>query len=211
MEDSAHRAIAIVGVGAVLPDAPDVPTFWENIKNSRYSVSEVPPDRWNAAFYFDPDHSAPDKTYSTIGGWVRKFPWEPMKWHIAVPPRVVDAMDDAQKWAIACTREALEDYGYPKRPLNADRTAVILGNAMAGEKHYFTALRLYFPEYANALSESAGFAALPEDVRRTVTEQLHERIGKLVPAVTEDTMPGELANCMANGLPTFITFTVPTM
>ena len=23
----------------------------------------------------------------------------------------------AQKWAIACTREALEDYGYPKRPL----------------------------------------------------------------------------------------------
>ena len=45
-------------------------------------------------------------------------------------------MDVAQQWAIACTREALEDYGYPKRPLDLDRTAVILGNAMAGEKHY---------------------------------------------------------------------------
>ena len=57
-----------------------------------------------------------------------------MKWHLPIPPRVVDAMDVAQQWAIACTREALEDYGYPKRPLNLDRTAVILGNAMAGEK-----------------------------------------------------------------------------
>ncbi len=209
MEDSAHRAIAIVGVGAVLPDAPNVPAFWENIKNSRYSVSEVPTDRWNSAFYYDPDHSAPDKTYSTIGGWVREFPWEPMKWHIAVPPRVVDAMDDAQKWAIACTREALEDYGYPNKPLNTDRTAVILGNAMAGEKHYFTALRLYFPEYAHELAEGASFAALPENTRRKITEELHQRIGLLVPAVTEDTMPGELANCIAGRIANIYNFHGP--
>ena len=33
MNDSSSRAIAIVGVGAILPDAPDAHTFWENIKN----------------------------------------------------------------------------------------------------------------------------------------------------------------------------------
>ena len=81
-------------------------------------------------------------------------------------------MDESQKWAIACTREALEDYGYPKRPLDNDRTAVILGNAMAGEKHYFTALRLYFPEYAHELAESASFAALPETLRRDITQRI---------------------------------------
>ena len=81
---------------------------------------------------------------------MREWKWEPAKWRLPIPPRVVDAMDEAQRWAIACTREALEDFGYPNRPLDADRTAVILGNAMAGEKHYFTALRVYFPEYANA-------------------------------------------------------------
>ena len=209
MENTAHRAIAIVGVGAVLPDAPNVPAFWENIKNGRYSVSEVPPDRWNAALYYDSDHNAPDKTYSTIGGWVQEFPWKPMKWRIAVPPKVVDAMDDAQKWAIACTREALEDYGYPKRPLNSDRTAVILGNAMAGEKHYFTALRLYFPEYARELAGTASFAALPEAARRNMTEELHHRIGHMVPAVTEDTMPGELANCIAGRIANIYNFHGP--
>jgi hypothetical protein len=101
-----------------------------------------------------------------------------MKWRLPVPPRVVDAMDESQKWAIACTREALEDYGYPKRPLNNDRTAVILGNAMAGEKHYFTVLRVYFPEYARELAECASFAALPEAVRRDITRELHDRMGK---------------------------------
>src|ERR1051326_6950018 len=98
-------------------------------------------------------------------------------------------MDGAQKWAIACTREALEDYGYPKRPLDPDRTAVILGNAMAGERHYLTALRIYFPEYARELDESASFAALPETLRRDIIGELRNRIGHLLPEITEDTMP----------------------
>jgi acyl transferase domain-containing protein/NAD(P)-dependent dehydrogenase (short-subunit alcohol dehydrogenase family)/acyl carrier protein len=197
MENHAHRAIAIVGLGAVLPDAPNVPAFWKNVKDGRYSISEVQPDRWDPALYYDPDPTAPDKTYSKIGGWVRDYPWEPMKWHLAVPPRVADAMDIAQKWAIACTREALEDFGYPARPLDLNRTAVILGNAMAGEKHYLTALRIYFPEYARELAASPSFAALPEQVRRDITREMHERMGKHLPEITEDCMPGELANCIA--------------
>src|SRR5271166_6870920 len=107
MENTAHRAIAIVGVGAILPDAPNAAAFWNNVKTGRYSISEVTPDRWNQASYFDADPAAPDKTYSKIGGWVREYPWDPMKWRLPIPPRVTDAMDQAQKWAIAATRETL--------------------------------------------------------------------------------------------------------
>ena len=57
MEDTAYRAIAIVGVGAILPDAPNVPAFWENVKQGRYSITEVHADRWDPAFYYDADHS----------------------------------------------------------------------------------------------------------------------------------------------------------
>src|SRR5271166_3849104 len=209
MENTSYRAIAIVGAGAILPDAPNVPAFWENVKDGRYSISEVAPDRWDPALYYDPDHSAPDKTYSKIGGWAREYVWDPIKWRLPIPPRVVDAMDEAQKWAIACTREALEDYGYPNRPLDLDRTAVILGNAMAGEKHYFTALRLYFPEYAHELAESASFAGLPEGLRRDITRELHDRMAKRVQDVTEDTMPGELANCIAGRIANIFNFHGP--
>ncbi|MBV9087572.1 MAG: polyketide synthase, partial [Acidobacteriaceae bacterium] len=196
MEETIHRAIAIVGAGAVLPDAPNVAAFWQNIKSGRYSVIEVPPERWDPCKYYDPDPRAPDKTYSKIGAWVRDFVWEPFKWRLAVPPKVIDAMEEAQKWAIAGTREALEDYGYPKRPL-PDRTTVILGNAMAGEKHYLTSLRAYFPEYEQELNDSPSFGALPAEVRKKIVEELHERIGRHFPPITEDSMPGELANCIA--------------
>src|SRR5271167_1137885 len=209
MEDSSYRAIAIVGVGAVLPDAPNVPAFWKNVKDGRYSISEVTPNRWDPALYYDSDHSAPDKTYSKIGGWVREHVWDPMKWRLPIPPRVVDAMDGAQKWAIACTREALEDYGYPKRPFDPDRTAVILGNAMAGERHYLTSFRVFFPEYAHQLAESASFAALPAASRNNITRELHDRMDHRLPEITEDSMPGELSNCIAGRIANVFNFHGP--
>ena len=70
-------------------------------------------------------------------------------------------MDDGQKWAVACTRMALADAGWPERPLDLERTAVILGNAMGGEKHYLTTLRIVFPELARELGRAASFGALP--------------------------------------------------
>ena len=209
MTDTAYRAIAIVGAGAILPDAPDVPAFWKNIKAGRCSITEVTPDRWDPALYYDPDHNAPDKTYSKIGGWVREYAWEPLKWRMAIPPRVADAMDGAQHWGIACTREALADYGYPERPLNTDRTAVILGNAMAGERHYMTAMRAHFPEYARELEESASFAALPAAVRREITREWRARLGDRLPTITEDSMPGELANCIAGRIANLYNFHGP--
>jgi len=209
MEDTSSRAVAIVGAGAVLPDAANVAAFWENIKNGRYSITEVSPDRWDPSIYYDPDPAVPDKTYSTIGGWVRDQVWDPVKWHLPIPPRVADAMDQAQKWAIAATRQALEDYGYPKRPLDSDRVGVILGNAMAGEKHYLTSLRVHFSEYAHELAGISAFAALPEAIRNDITGELHNRIGKHLPEITEDSMPGELANCLAGRIANLYNFHGP--
>jgi acyl transferase domain-containing protein len=209
MEDTAHRAIAIVGAGAVLPDAPNVAAFWQNIKTGRNCISEVSPNRWDPSFFYDADHSAPDKTYSKIGGWVKEFPWDPMKWRLPIPPRVIQAMDESQQWAIACTREALEDYGYPARPLNTERTAVILGNAMAGEKHYLTAMRVYFPEYARHLDECPTFAELPKTMQADISRELCARVKQFLPDVTEDSMPGELANCLAGRIANIYNFNGP--
>ena len=94
-KDFVQRAAAIVGVGAILPDAPDVASFWENLRSGKYSISETPRERWDPALYYDPDPQAPDKTYSKIGGWVREYEWDPLAWRVPIPPTVVDAMDQA--------------------------------------------------------------------------------------------------------------------
>jgi len=197
VEPTAHRAIAIVGVSAILPDAPSAVAFWENVKSGRYSITDVAPERWDPARYYDPDPKAPDKTYSKIGGWVRQWEWNPLQWGLPIPPRVSDAMDDGQKWAVACSRATLLDYGHPHRPLDLERTAVILGNAMAGEQHYLTALRIYFPEYARELAAAPSFAALAPAVQAAITAEMHAGVGRRFPEINEDTMPGELSNCIA--------------
>jgi acyl transferase domain-containing protein len=197
LDETADRAIAIVGVGSVLPDARDTVAFWDNLRTGRYSVSDVPAERWDTASYYDADPHALDKSYSKIGGWVKDAPWEPIAWKLPIPPRVADAMDGGQKWALACTREALLDYGAPERPLDRMRTAVILGNAMAGEKHYMTALRVFFPEYAKALGVAPSFASLPVQIREAIVGESRALFGDALPPISEDTMPGELSNCIA--------------
>ena len=80
--------VAVVGLAAIMPDAPTGDAFWANVKGGRYSISEVPPERWDPTLYFDADHGARDRTYSTIGGWVREFEWNPIAWRLPIPPLV---------------------------------------------------------------------------------------------------------------------------
>ena len=203
------KPVAIVGVGAILPDAPDVQTFWTNIQRAHYSITDVQPDRWDPALYYDPDPTALDKTYTKIGGWVREFHFEPFKWGIAIPPRVLAVMDEAQKFAIAAAYQALTDYGYPQRQLDPLRVAVILGNALAGEYHYRTTMRILMPEYAQALSQSAAFKNLPAETQRALLEGMRDGIHAKVPEITEDTMPGELGNIIAGRVANVFNFAGP--
>ena len=177
MPTNTQRAIAIVGVGAVLPDAPSAPAFWENLTQGRYSISEVDPERWDPDLYFDDDHQAVGKTYSKIGGWVKEFDWDPLGWRLPIPPKVSDAMDRTQQWAVAAAREALADYGYPDRPLDTDRTAVVIGNAMGGDQHYLSALPVYYAEFADELDHTPAFAGLPADTRQAIL-RLKENDGR---------------------------------
>ncbi|MEM9515947.1 MAG: type I polyketide synthase, partial [Actinomycetota bacterium] len=204
-----ERAIAIVGVGAVLPDAPNVDAFWNNLTGGRYSISGVDPTRWNPDFYYDPDRQATDKTYSKIGGWVRDWDWSPLKWRLPIPPKVAAAMDRTQQWAVSAARQALADYGHPDKPLDHDRTAVVLGNAMGGDLHYLTALSVYFPEYADELQKSPSFAALSPDVKATIVDEMRTGVQGRFPDITEDTMPGELANIIAGRLANLFDFHGP--
>jgi len=192
-----EKAVAVVGVSAILPDAPDAQTFWQNLCAGRYSISEVDPERWDPADYYDPDPQAVDKTYSKIGGWVRQYEFDPFKWGMPIPPNVQKSIDVAQKWAISAARAALLDYGWPQRPLDMARTAVIIGNAMSGENHYITSLRIYAPEFLHALEETPEFQGLSPEMRLALIGGATQQMRRRIPEITEDTMPGELANIIA--------------
>ena len=155
------------------------------------------PSAGTRSLYYDPDPHAPDKTYSRIGGWVRDFPWEPLAWKLPIPPAVSAQMDDGQKWAVACTRAALLDAGWPDWTVDPERVAVIIGNAIGGDKQHRSNLRIQFPEFARDLCAAPSFAALPEQVRDAVLAETRASFLDRFEEITEDTMPGELANVIA--------------
>jgi acyl transferase domain-containing protein len=192
-----------------MPDAPNAKIFWENIKNGRYSISDVTRPSGNPELYYDPDPKAPDKSYSKIGGWVREWNWDPRAWKLSLVPKVAEAMDDTQKWAVACTHQALTDYGYPTPPLDTDRVAVVLGNAMAGERHYQTSLRISYREIAEELGEASSFHGLANEVQSNLLAESRTIFAKRYPEITEDTMPGELSNCIAGRVANLFNFRGP--
>jgi acyl transferase domain-containing protein/NADP-dependent 3-hydroxy acid dehydrogenase YdfG len=209
MNQHQHAPVAVVGVAAIMPDAPDAATFWQNIREGRYSISDVPPERWDPELYYDPDPAAPDKTYSRIGGWVREHPWDPLAWKLPIPPKVAQQLDVGQQWAVSAARSALVDAGWPDWNVDPERVAVILGNAIGGEKHYRTALRIEYPEFARDLEKAPSFAALPADVRADILRQWHEGFLSHELDITEDTMPGELSNVLAGRICNLFNFRGP--
>jgi acyl transferase domain-containing protein/acyl carrier protein/NAD(P)-dependent dehydrogenase (short-subunit alcohol dehydrogenase family) len=209
MKNLKHKAIAVVGVGAVLPQAPDAATFWKNIKEGRYSITDVQNNRWDPELYYDADPKVPDKSYSKIGGWVREWEWDPLKWRMPIPPRVSDVMDLTQIWALVVARQILNDYGYPDRPLNNERTAVILGNAMGGDSHLYTASRILYPEYEKEIASASSFKDLSPELQKTFLKEIRARVDKRYPQITEDTMPGELSNIVSGRIAALYNFRGP--
>ncbi|MBK8074484.1 MAG: SDR family NAD(P)-dependent oxidoreductase [Kineosporiaceae bacterium] len=209
MNAPGSRQVAIVGMAAIMPDAPDAEAFWGNITGGRYSISDVPPERWDPELYYDPDHHAPDKTYSKIGGWVREFPWDPIAWKLPVPPMVAKQMDEGQRWTISAARAALVDAGWPAWDIDSDKVAVVLGNAIGGEKHYRSSMRIEMPEFLRALTNSPAFAALDGATRERVLAEASTSYLANFTEITEDTMPGELSNVLAGRVANLFNFRGP--
>ena len=197
MTSKTVHPVAVVGTAAIMPGARDAATFWANITGGVYSITDVPPERWDPTLYFDEDHSVPDKTYSRIGGWVRDFPWEPAAWKLPVPPKVAQQMDLGQQWAISAARSALVDAGWPGWGVDTDQVAVIFGNAIGGEKHYQTSMRIKLPEVLRRLAGVPSLTGLPPDVQQRIVAETREAYLADQIDITEDTMPGELSNVIA--------------
>lgn len=170
-----QKMVAVVGLGAILPAALGVASFWKNILTNQYSVTDVPSGRWDASLYYDPAPAAVDNTNSKIGAFVRDYQFDPLKNGIAILPKVLAAMDGTQQWAVDASLQALKDYGYPSRKLDQERMAVILGIANSGERQYRSTFSILLPEYLELLQQVPDFEKLPADGRapfRTVSRPI---------------------------------------
>jgi acyl transferase domain-containing protein/NAD(P)H-dependent flavin oxidoreductase YrpB (nitropropane dioxygenase family)/NADP-dependent 3-hydroxy acid dehydrogenase YdfG len=165
--------VAIVGMAAIFPGAPDLASYWANIVQGRNSITEVPPERWSASIYYDPAGTG-DKTPSKWGGFVPEIAFDPAAF--GIPPRSLAAIEPVQLLALEVARRALDDAGYADRPFDRERASVVFG-----------------AEGGTDLSGAYGFRAVHPQFLGPIPKALDDKL----PRLTEDSFPGVLANVIA--------------
>lgn len=190
-----NEPIAIIGIGALLPDANNKEEFWQNIITGKNSITEVPASVWDPKLYYSPDHSAEGKTYSKIGAFLKNYKFNSIKYRI--PPAVGKQLDPAQQYALDVTAQALEDSGYNKKDFDRSRVAVIAANSAGGPSNEYSDMRIYEPLIWEALKNSETYKTLNAEQSEELINTTREGLNKVLPLTTEDTMAGQLPNVIA--------------
>ena len=104
-------AVAIVGLSGRYPQAKTIAEFWENLKQGKDCVTEVPKDRWDVDAHFDTEKGKEGKTYSKWGGFIDdadKF--DPL--FFGMSPIAAENMDPQARIFLEESWKTIEDAGY---------------------------------------------------------------------------------------------------
>ncbi|WP_164929122.1 type I polyketide synthase [Gloeobacter violaceus] len=181
--------IAIVGLAGIFPQASNAQEYWENILGKIDCLTDVPPSRWRLEDYYDPDPTAPDKTYCRRGGFIPDIDFDPLEF--GLPPNILEVTDVTQLLGLVTAKAALADAGYGEASAAVrERTGVILG-LMAGSMQLVVPLttRLQYPVWRKVL-KSYGLSEAD-------TEKIVERMKLAYVGWEENAYPGYMANVIA--------------
>jgi acyl transferase domain-containing protein/acyl carrier protein len=190
---ASKEPVAIIGLGACLPQAPDVETFWQNVLHGASAITEVPPDRWDgdAGLYVDEDPDAPDKTVARVGGFVAPPHLDGRR--LRISPATLRQVDQGHKQLLASALAAIDATRILDDPAVRHRTAVVVGDSGGSRELLWAFLaRLSARRGEMALIRLAGRHDAP--VSRDEAEWLGADIVREVtagrPPITEDSVVG---------------------
>ncbi len=121
------EAIAIVGMACRFPGAANTPeAYWQQLCQGVDAISEMPPQRWDVAAYYDADAEAPGKMYTRYGGFIDDVEqFDPL--FFGISPREAHHMDPQQRLLLEVSYLALENAGLALAALRGSRTGVFIG------------------------------------------------------------------------------------
>ncbi|MFC9327395.1 SDR family NAD(P)-dependent oxidoreductase [Kitasatospora sp. NPDC057015] len=115
------QLIAVVGLSARLPGAPDADAFWRLLSERGDAIRTVPPERWDASAQLDPE-----RTVQSVGGFLDGVDLFDATF-FGISPREAESMDPQQRLMLESAWRALEDAGRPAADLGGSRTGVYVG------------------------------------------------------------------------------------
>lgn len=128
-ERRAGEPIAIVGMCCRFPGANDIEEYWRLLREGRDAIREVPPERWSASRYYDPDPDAPLKMNTRWGGFLDDVAGFDPPFFGVSPPEAA-AMDPQQRLFLEVAWEAMENAAITPGTLAGGDAGVFAGVCM---------------------------------------------------------------------------------
>jgi polyketide synthase PksN len=118
--------VAVIGISGIFPMARDVWEFWQNLKEGKDCITEIPPDRWDwRAYYGDPFREA-NKTNIKWGGFIDGVAeFDPL--FFGISPGDAEIMDPQQRLFLENCWKCFEDAGLNPAAISGSRCGVYVG------------------------------------------------------------------------------------
>nr|ALD83704.1 tAT polyketide synthase [Sorangium cellulosum] len=120
------QRIAIIGMSGRFPGSRDLDHFWENLRDERDLITEVPPDRWR---WQDHEAKGTDGVVRARARWggfiddVDKFDAA----FFNISAREAEMMDPQQRLLLETVWKTIEDSGYRPSELSGRRVGLFVG------------------------------------------------------------------------------------
>ena len=105
------RDVAIIGLSGRYPQAKNLNEFWNNLKEGKDCITEIPKERWDWRDFFDEERGKTGSHYTKWGGFmedVDKF--DPLFFQIS--PREAEKMNPQERLFLEAAYTSIEDAGY---------------------------------------------------------------------------------------------------
>ena len=126
---ASNEPIAIVGMGAIFPDSPNLERYWENLCQGHSAIREIPANRWNKDAIFNAAGKDGQST-SKWGGFVEGVEnFSPSAF--GLPEEIGADADPLLRLALRATDAALRDAGISTDDINGRNVGVFMGSRVS--------------------------------------------------------------------------------
>ncbi len=176
------ESIAIVGLSGRYPESVDVDAYWENLRDGKDCIVEVPKSRWDWREYFSDDRTETGRHYSKWGGFISGVDeFDPLFFNIS--PKEAKQIDPQERLFLQHAWMAIEDAGYTRASLQLPSVDDLPGQVGVYVGVMYTEYQLFGAE-AGARGLRMGVASSGASISNRVSYALNLH----GPSVTLDTM-----------------------
>ena len=174
--------IAIIGVSGRYPESPTIEEYWNNLRDGRDCIIEVPEERWDWREYYTQDRTKDGAHYSKWGGFIAGVnEFDPKFFNIS--PKEAEILDPQERLFLQHAWMAVEDAGYTRASLQIPHGRNLPGQVGVYVGVMYNEYQLFGAEISQQ-GKRMGFANSAADVANRVSYALNVH----GPSFTVDTL-----------------------